>query len=174
MGPVRRLDVPGAVLLTAAMAMLVYGIVGTDTHPWGSTQTLSVFGLSFVPMTLGATAGIPPHQAGLASGLLNTARQMGGAIGLAATAAVAAGVHAHSTGHHAVASALTSGYDRAVAVCAGVLVVGALVALLFPAQPGKATASASVRERSRSSGKTEEGAVVRGSQPVLDLSHAGH
>jgi len=104
---------------------------------WPELLAGAGFGLSFVPMTLGATTGIPAHQAGLASGLLNTTRQMGGAIGLAATAAVAATVHPHSSTHFAVAAASTSGYDRALAVCAGVLVAGALVALFFPAQPKK-------------------------------------
>ena len=41
----RRLDVPGAVTVTAGLAMLVYGIVGTDTHPWSSPWTISVLGI---------------------------------------------------------------------------------------------------------------------------------
>jgi EmrB/QacA subfamily drug resistance transporter len=96
------------------------------------------FGLSFAPMTIGGTAGIPPQQAGLASGLLNSTRQLGGAIGLAATATVAAAVHAHSTAPNAVAAALTTGYDRAFAISAAVLAAGALAALLLPGPLGMA------------------------------------
>ena len=107
------------------------------------------FGLSFLPMTLGATTGVPPQEAGLASGLLNTTRQVGGAIGLAATATAAAAVHAHSAVHHVVAAPLTSGYDRAFGISAVVLVAGALIALLLPARLGTAQASISVPERSR-------------------------
>jgi len=94
------------------------------------------FGLSFVPMTLGATAGVPPHEAGLASGLVNTTRQVGGAIGLAVAATVAASVHAQSGAPHAVAVALTTGYDRAFGLGAAVLVAGALLALVLPVQLG--------------------------------------
>lgn len=96
------------------------------------------FGFSFVPMTIGGTAGVPAQQAGLASGLLNTSRQAGGAIGLAVTATVAAAVHAQSATPHAVASALTMGYDRAFGICAAVLVAGALAALLLPERLGVA------------------------------------
>jgi EmrB/QacA subfamily drug resistance transporter len=92
------------------------------------------FGLSFLPMAIGATVGIPPQEAGLASGLLNTTRQVGGAIGLAATATAAAAVHARELTHRAVAAASTSGYDRAFAISAALLIIGALVALLLPTQ----------------------------------------
>ncbi len=94
------------------------------------------FGLSFVPMTMGATAAVPPQQAGLASGLVNTTRQVGGAIGLAVTATVAGAVHARSAAPLAIASALTTGYDRAFGVGAAVLVAGAFVALLLPGRLG--------------------------------------
>jgi hypothetical protein len=40
-------------------------------------------GLTFVPVTLIATSGIPPQDAGLASGLYNTSQQIGGSLGLA-------------------------------------------------------------------------------------------
>jgi EmrB/QacA subfamily drug resistance transporter len=81
-------------------------------------------GLSFVPMTIAATSDMPMHQAGLASGLLNTARQVGGAVGLAAMATVAAG-----------AASPTAGYDRAFWISATALGVGAGLALLLPGRP---------------------------------------
>jgi hypothetical protein len=63
--------------------------------------------MSFVPMTLSATAGVPPHEAGLASGLINTTRQVGGALGLATVATTVATSH---RGHHNLVAALTAGY----------------------------------------------------------------
>jgi hypothetical protein len=138
---------------------------------WPELLAGAGFGLSFVPMTLGATTGIPPHQAGLASGLLNTTRQMGGAIGLAATAAIAATVHPHSSAHYAVAAALTTGYDRALAVCAGVLVGGAVVALFFPAQPKRTPAPVTESEAPVLYGERSNPAVVE-PQPTFDLAHA--
>jgi MFS family permease len=93
-------------------------------------------GMSFVPMTLAATTGVPPHQAGLASGLINTTRQMGGAVGLAAMATVAASTASHrSRGLATLDTALTAGYDRAFLIAGGALVLGAILALLIPKSP---------------------------------------
>jgi EmrB/QacA subfamily drug resistance transporter len=95
--------------------------------PSSTLATLGM-GLAFTPLAFAATAGVAPQEAGLASGLLNTSRQMGGSIGLAilvtlATTRIAelraAGAHTAS----AVAAANISGYDRG-------LVFGALFALL--------------------------------------------
>jgi pimeloyl-ACP methyl ester carboxylesterase len=74
-------------------------------------------GMSMVPLTVAATSGVDRSEAGLASGLLNTTRQVGGALGLAALSTIAAdrsnGLLAH---HVAAASAATSGFDRAFVV----------------------------------------------------------
>jgi hypothetical protein len=39
-GPRKALDLTGAVTVTTGLAFLVYGIVSTDAHPWGSTRTV--------------------------------------------------------------------------------------------------------------------------------------
>jgi EmrB/QacA subfamily drug resistance transporter len=254
----RSLDLPGAVTVTGGLSLLVYGIVSTDTHSWGSPQTvialaagaallaafvviearfarhpllpLGIFrsrslaignaialtvgaalfsmffflslylqqvngysplraGLAFLPCGLAVMAGalsasrvvarIGPRRqlliglpvaavglvwlsrASVGSGYLGhilgpgvlvgvglglsfvpmtisatSSRQVGGAVGLAAMATIAAGV-AHSHGPAtALGTALTNGYDRAFVVSAAVLVVGAVLALLLPS-PGQ-------------------------------------
>jgi len=137
----RRQLVTGLLLAAAGLAWMTQLTPGEGYWPGVFLPGLLAgagFGLSFAPMTIGGTTGIPPQQAGLASGLLNTSRQVGGAIGLAVAATVAAAVHAHSTTSHAVVAALTTGYDRAFGISAAVLVAGALAALLLPGRIGMA------------------------------------
>ena len=90
-------------------------------------------GLSFVPVTIAAMTGTQPHQAGLASGLLNTAQQVGGALGLALLASVAdARTHALlGGGRHSLAVALTKGFERAFLIGSGFALTGALLALVL-------------------------------------------
>jgi len=90
-------------------------------------------GFAFVPVTIAAVTGIRPDQAGLASGLVNTAQQVGGALGLAILVAVANGTtsSAISDGVRDRAVALTDGFQDAFLVGAGFAFAGAILAALL-------------------------------------------
>lgn len=89
-------------------------------------------GFSFVPVTIASLSGVGRSDAGVASGLVNTSRQIGGAIGLAAVSAIAATstanyVDAHPGAPASSASALDHGFQTALYVLTGLLVLGALI-----------------------------------------------
>ena len=90
-------------------------------------------GLLFTPLATAATSGVPISQAGLASGVLNTSRQVGGSIGLAALAAVAvARSNSALASGHTPDSALAAGYDRAFIVAAVLSLAGLACSLFMP------------------------------------------
>jgi EmrB/QacA subfamily drug resistance transporter len=101
------------------------------------------FGLAFVPATISAVAGVRPEEAGLASGLVNTSRLFGGALGLAilATLATARTDSHHAVGAAATKAALTSGFHLAFVVAAAFSLLGTLVVLIgLPGLPKAAIA----------------------------------
>jgi EmrB/QacA subfamily drug resistance transporter len=83
---------------------------------------------AFIPISIAALAGVADHQAGLASGLLNTSQQLGGAIGIAIASSVAAS-HTQALVHagNAVPAALTGGFQQAL------WVLGAIALVAVPA-----------------------------------------
>ncbi|MET7482285.1 DHA2 family efflux MFS transporter permease subunit [Streptomyces sp. NPDC005538] len=87
--------------------------------------------IAFVQLTALSVEGVPQQDAGLAGGLVNTTRQVGGAIGLAVLATLAGTATAHAAADQPHLEALTAGYRTAFAISAAVLVAAAVLALLL-------------------------------------------
>lgn len=123
-----RLLLAGGGLLTAA-GFAWFGLVDADgsyaADVLGPSILASVgFGLVLGPLVSVATGGVAAHEAGMASGLLNSARQLGAALGLAAL-----GTAAHDrTGGSATPAALNDGYALGLTLCAVLLLVAVLIA----------------------------------------------
>ena len=126
-------------LLVAGMSLLALGLLWfTSLSPHGtylgdvlapSVVAAIGMGMAFVPVVIAAVSGVAPHEAGLASGVMNTSRLFGGALGLAILAAIATD-HTNSQLRHAVGThaALTSGFVLAFAIAAAFAAIGALTA----------------------------------------------
>jgi EmrB/QacA subfamily drug resistance transporter len=104
---------------------------------------------AFIPISIAALAGVKQHQAGLASGLLNTSQQLGGAIGIAIASSVAAS-HTQTLLHagDAAPAALNGGFQHALWVLGGIglLAVPAIFALVRREVVSTDVAKTSVRE----------------------------
>lgn len=136
---------PGVVLSTG-MALIALGMLGlsrvsADGSFAGdvllpSVITAAGIGFSFVPVTIAATTGARGPEAGLASGLVNTFRQVGGSIGLALLATIATQRTADVAGSVTREVALTDGFRHAFVVGAGFAVVGAVISATMLARSG--------------------------------------
>ena len=148
--------------ITAGMALAAGGLaLLTGMRPGGAFAATVLpggmlaaigLGLALVPSTIVAVQGVPAELAGVASGLLNTARLLGGALGLAVLTTIA-GSREHAAQHAGAGAlqALTDGYGTAMLVGALVVAAGALAAILLlreprGAAPGRAAIAAPARE----------------------------
>jgi MFS family permease len=88
--------------------------------------------LCFVPISIAALAGVKQAEAGIASGLINTSQQIGGAVGIAllSTVAITRTENAAAAGTD-MPHALTSGFQLAFWVGAGIAIVGVVAALVL-------------------------------------------
>lgn len=151
--------VAGPLVLSAGLFLLshlrVDGGYWTDVFPGLSLAAIGM-GLSFISMTLATTSGVPKHFSGLASGVLNTSQQVGGAIGLAILSAVYASTFksefAPSVGQvtdrasvmAAQAAAQVQGFHDALQIGAALALTASFVALFavknqkVSAEPGAA------------------------------------
>jgi EmrB/QacA subfamily drug resistance transporter len=138
-------------LALSAGALILFARLPVDGHY--ATDLLPAFLLSgiglamaLVPMSIGGLTGVRPADAGVASGLINTSQQIGGAIGVAAATTIATTYTTHFVTAHPGTSplagaALTHGFQVAFYVLAAVAVVGAIIAavLVEPKQASEIT-----------------------------------
>jgi sugar phosphate permease len=144
---VRRVLPVGLALATVGLLLLTQ--LPADGHYFFNlfpAFLVSAVGLAFtfIPMTIAALMGVEHADAGVASGLLNTTQQIGGAIGLAAVSTIATTftaryVDAHPGSSPVGAAALTHGFDIAFYVLTGVaalaVVLGAVLLESHPSAP---------------------------------------
>ena len=134
---VRAVGLSGMTIAAVGLIVLsripVAGTYLGDLLPGLMTMSLGM-GLTFVPITLIATTNVHSEDAGLASGLLNTSQQLGGALGLAVLSTIAAKATAnalgglgHAPSAEAAAAALVSGFRLAFFVGALIMLSGAVV-----------------------------------------------
>jgi MFS family permease len=152
---VRRVLPVGLALSTVALVLFarlpIHGHYFWNLFPG---FVLSGLGLAFVfiPMSIGALTGVRPADAGIASGLINTSQQVGGAIGVAAATTIATTftnhyVHSHAGTTAFSGPALSHGFQIAFYVLAATAAAGAvLAALLIESQPAQAEREPEVGE----------------------------
>lgn len=129
----RPVIVGGALIAAAGIYWLsrvpVHGTYVANVLPGLLTMPLGA-GAVFVGVTIAANAGVPAHQAGLAAALLNAARQVGSALGLAIFSAVATSrTHDLLASHAPRPTALDAGYQRALFVSSIFVLAAAFIAL---------------------------------------------
>jgi EmrB/QacA subfamily drug resistance transporter len=129
----------GSGLLMLTSGLLLFTRIGSSGSPLvyvliPGVLTAAGIAMSIVPSTIAATQGAKEGQAGLASGLVNTSRQVGGGLGLALLITLATQRTTHLIGGgQQVAQALTEGFRLAYLIGAGLAAAAAVIA--FTALP---------------------------------------
>jgi EmrB/QacA subfamily drug resistance transporter len=146
-GP-RRLVLAGGLIAAAGLVWLAQLPVHSAYAVHVLAPTLIVgagISLTMMPTIVAATAGIDPRNAGVASGMINMSRQIGGALGLAALVTVAATVTRHS--HASGPAGVVHGYRTALLVVAAVSVATAAISLLLKEARPSAPATPQQRDK---------------------------
>ena len=136
----------GLALMALALALLAIAPANAD-YMTQLLPTMALLGLgagACFPALIGlGMDGVKPHQAGLASGLVNTTAQIGGALGLAALATLSSTqTHRLAESGHGQDAALLSGYHLAFWIAAGLITVAAVIAAKLLTRPNSASPAA--------------------------------
>ena len=137
----RPVAVTGAVLMAGGSVVLTQVTATGGYFPdifFGLLVCGLGFGLTFVTATVAALAGVAWHEAGLASGLSNTALQLGSALGVAITTTVAVSSSSSFGAAHRAASAhvvATEGYRAAFWACLVLSGIAFALAMVLPGRP---------------------------------------
>jgi EmrB/QacA subfamily drug resistance transporter len=127
-----------------------HGHFATDLLP-GMLILAVGFGAVFVGIATAANAGVPADKAGLAAALLNTAQQVGGALGIAVLSAISTSrFNSQLAAHAAVPEALTAGFGRALLAGSIALLAAAILALRIANTRGETEEPAAAPVRARS------------------------
>jgi predicted MFS family arabinose efflux permease len=118
------------------VGLLYFTQVSVDGSYWSDLfPGFLIIGLglpfAFVPVTIAAVAGTKPQEAGLASGLINTSQQIGGAVGIAILTTIAVSTADGAAPGTAPAVAATDGFQAAFWAGAAIAFAGVLVSLIF-------------------------------------------
>ncbi len=144
----RWLITTSSLMATAGFAWWSFSLDPGSGYPLavllpGLLAATGTSGLVIAPIAGAATTGVRPEDNGVASGLANATRMLGGAIGLAVLATLAAGSHAGSP----IPAMLAAGYDRAFLIAAIIALVTAAVSLLIPTNRSASAGNSLVRKR---------------------------
>jgi EmrB/QacA subfamily drug resistance transporter len=127
----------GPLIVVAGMLYLT-GLTADSSYLFGILPAAIILplgiGMTMMPTIAAATSGVPAHESGLASGLVNTSQQMGGALGLSILSGVAASVATSSLNLGPIAATL-AGYHVAFLVSAGFMVLAVLAAVFIIRTP---------------------------------------
>jgi len=142
-------------VMALGMTLIGGGIIWATQMPVAGQFWANMFGpflvvgigtaFAFIPVSIGALTGVTEHQAGLASGLIYTSQELGGALGIAIASSVAAS-HYKTLLHagNSVPAALTGGFQQAFWILGGIalIAVPAIFALIRPEESETAAAPA--------------------------------
>jgi EmrB/QacA subfamily drug resistance transporter len=117
-------------------------------------------GMCFVPLGTAATSGVAAEETGMASGLLNSSRQLGGSLGLAVLVTVASGVTGEARGR----GALADGYAMAFGVAAALLAAAALATAVLHRVPDRVPGARAQKDSSKNLGADVDPGVSRSTQ----------